>query len=319
MKHACPLCHEGKARRACLRNEMALVCSVCCSTIRNATCEGCHYFTEAKHYQNVKSVESRGAGEDFIIEVDPQIEKEVDDALVAAQAGRIEPAWNAIKDLYRNHPDNHLVCYGLGVLNALEGDHDQAIVWFDKAVAIYPYFIEALFNIAVAYKQKLDIFNAIHAFRRVVEVGGPDESLSLKAQSFIDDMANAIRGNDGVDLNTYLRSQKYFVEAFDLMERGEWKRALDGFDVCVSLVERNAPTHGNRALCLAQLGRKADALAALDRALAIDSEYRPARENHFVVQKMREGQPMNLPGFKVVNFALDEVHRKDGLKGLQSE
>lgn len=40
--------------------------------------------------------------------------------------------------------------------------------------------------------------------------------------------------------------------------------------------EKNAPTHENIGICLAQLGRKSEALAALDRALEIDPEYEVA-------------------------------------------
>ncbi|HEV2391334.1 MAG TPA: tetratricopeptide repeat protein [Verrucomicrobiae bacterium] len=52
---------------------------------------------------------------------------------------------------------------------------------------------------------------------------------------------------------------------------------------------------GNLALCLAGLGRKAEALASLDRALELDPAYEPARTNRKAIEAMREGKPF-VPG-----------------------
>jgi lipoprotein NlpI len=65
-------------------------------------------------------------------------------------------------------------------------------------------------------------------------------------------------------------------------------------------------------LCLAQLGQKAAALAALDRALEIDPTYTPAHSNRKVVETMTEGSPLENATFKSINHGLDEHLKKRG-------
>jgi hypothetical protein len=55
------------------------------------------------------------------------------------------------------------------------------------------------------------------------------------------------------------------------------------------------------------LGRKAEALAELDRALEIDPEYLPAASNRRLVEQMVEGLPMENTTFKIINFARENL------------
>ena len=202
------------------------------------------------------------------------------------------------------------MCYGIGTLHALKGDHKEAIRWFDKSIAIFPYFVEAHFNKALAHQKDLDVGNAIRAYRKVVEVGDPDDTPAKHARSFLDRMAETIRRNEGVDLDTYLESQTEFDRAFALMEQGDWLGALAGFRAGAAKNDRNAPTHGNMGLCLAKLGRKAEALAELARALDIDSQYKPAVMNRAVIERMEEGRPMDPLPLKRIDFAKERLLRK---------
>ena len=59
-----------------------------------------------------------------------------------------------------------MVNYGIVVINAFKGQYDGAIKYFIRATDIFPYLLEAHFNKAVAYKNKLDIHNMARSFRR---------------------------------------------------------------------------------------------------------------------------------------------------------
>jgi Tfp pilus assembly protein PilF len=85
---------------------------------------------------------------------------------------------------------------------------------------------------------------------------------------------------------------------------------LAGFRAAAAKTERNAPTHGNIGLCLARLGRKAEALKELDRAIAIDPRYQPAMFNRLAVERMEEGKPMAVAGFERIEFSKDQLMRK---------
>lgn len=131
-----------------------------------------------------------------------------------------------------------------------------------------------------------------------------------RAREFLANMAAAIGKDDGVDLDTYLESQDAFNHAFDLMEQGDWEEALAGFRAAAARNDRNAPTHGNIGLCLANLGRKAEALKELDRAMVIDPRYEPAKFNRVAVERMVEGKPMEVAGFERIEFSKQQVLSK---------
>lgn len=167
--------------------------------------------------------------------------------------------------MLREHPANHVVHFGVGVLHAIRGEHREAIKWFDRAIAFFPHFAEVHYNKAVACQKELDVAGAVRAFRKVVEVGDPNGPEVKCARKFLAEISAVIARNEGVDLDTYVESQDAFNQAFAVMERGDWAGALAGFRTAASKNVRNAPTYGNMGLCLAKLGRKAEALEALGR------------------------------------------------------
>jgi tetratricopeptide (TPR) repeat protein len=246
--------------------------------------------------------------------VNPELEKAVNTALELAEHGRTRDARKALTRLFGEHPDNHLVCYGMGTLDAIAGDYKESIDWFDKAISKFPYFVEAHFNKAVSYQKLFDIGNAIRAYRKVLELGDPSDTPAKDARSFLDDMASSIHQSHGIDLDSYIEAQSEFDRAFKLLEQRDWSGALAGFRASAAWNDRSAPTHGNMGLCLAQLGHKARALAEFDLALQIDPGYRPAATNRAAAESMKEGIPLNVSRFKIVEFAKDRFLRASGSK-----
>lgn len=308
MKARCPVCGERKAQRDCHRQAGQSICGPCCAGLRGAECGDCRHYAAAERYAADRRRSGEPPGGDFLIEIDPEVEDAVNAALDLARRGRRGKAAKALEGLLAEHPRNHIVCFGAGTLCALQEDHAAAIEWFDKALAIYPYFVEAHFNKAVAHQKLLDLAGTIRAYRKVVQFGEPEDETTRHARSFLDDLAAAIRRDEGVDLDTYMESQDAFNQAFAAMERRDWGRALAGFRAAAAKNDRNAPTHGNMGLCLAWLGRKAEALAALDRALAVDPDYQPARTNRAVVERMEEGRPLGVD-FMSIDYARQQLER----------
>jgi tetratricopeptide (TPR) repeat protein len=59
---------------------------------------------------------------------------------------------------------------------------------------------------------------------------------------------------------------------------------------------------GNLALCHAFLGDKQKALETLDKALAIDPEYLPARQNKAIILALPEGESRPQGGIKTIGY-----------------
>ena len=277
---------------------------MCCAAIRDAACGDCvHYGAAQQHQAARESRPARSAGlpgGEFLIELDPVVDAAVDAALALAERGETKQARAKLTRLLREQPRNHVVCFGMGTLHTAENDPPRAIEWFDKAIAIFPYMVEAHYNKAVAYKELLDLPNSIRAFREVVKVGSSDDPNVQSALSILDDFEAGIREQEGIDMETFLVSADNFQVAFDLMRWSKWQQACDGFRKVIAMNERNVASHGNLGLCYAQLGHKAKALAELDRALELDPGYNIARTNRKVVATMTEGKPLGPAAFRIV-------------------
>ncbi|MDO8543867.1 MAG: tetratricopeptide repeat protein [Opitutaceae bacterium] len=312
MKTTCPICNERNAKRRCWRKNMEEICPLCCAGMRGTECGNCPHYGEAQKYDSARRASAAPSGKDFIIELNPKAEEAVNAALELAERGDVRRAGDALARLLQEYPRDHMARYGMGTLHAIKGEHQEAIRYFDQAIAIFPYFTEAHYNRAAACQKQLDIAGAIRGFRKVVEIGDSNDTPAKQARSNLGKIAAIIRQTEGVDFEIYIESQEAFDRAFALMEQGDWWRALAGFRASAAKHDRNAPTHGNLGLCLAKLGRKAEALAELDRALEINPRYEPAVLNRVAVERMEEGQPLQTAEFMTINYSREKVLRERG-------
>ncbi|MEN8255417.1 MAG: tetratricopeptide repeat protein [Verrucomicrobiota bacterium] len=310
MKKKCPVCNQGKPRRDCHLKGDETICSRCCAEMRGNPCGDCPHYIEALRHEAERWRANNLPDGHFIAEINPEAQDAVDAALDLALDERFDEAFEDMEKLVGEYPRNHDVCYGMGTLYGMAGNHGESVEWFKKAVAILPYFPEAHFNMAVAYQKICQLGSMAEAFRKAVEYGDPEEEYYQSAKSQLEHMAKVIMENEGVDLDSYIASSREFNRAFELMEERRWEAALDGFRAAIACHDRNAPTHGNMGLCLANLGHKADALAELDRALEIDPEYEPAMTNRLVVEQMVEGHPLEGVGFKAIEFSREKLERE---------
>jgi tetratricopeptide (TPR) repeat protein len=309
MKTKCPKCGTGKARRRCAREGHAEICSECCASIRDADCGDCTHYAAARQYEDRSHVSARSSDGHFMMEISPEVQDAVNTALEIAQRGKTQMAMSTLTGLLHDHPLNHDVAFGIGVVHAIQGEHEESIQWFDKAIAIYPYSVEAYYNKAVAFQKLLDAPNCIRSYQKVVAIGSPDDPEVAKARAQVERMATAILKTEGIALDAYLRAGDKFNHAFELMQRGDWQGALRGFRASAAINDRNAPCHGNMGLCHAWMGHKAEALAELDRALEIDPKYQPARLNRQLVEQMEEGRPLAYKG-QIINHALERFREQ---------
>jgi tetratricopeptide (TPR) repeat protein len=305
MKKKCPVCKTGKARRDCRLKDGEVICSRCCAEIRGSECGECPHYEEAMLHAM-----RRDAGlpdGHFIAEINPEVQEDVDSALELALQGDLSEAFDMMERLADENPRNHDVCYGMGCLYGLSDEHAKSIPWFEKALSIFPYMGEAYYNLGIAYQKAYNLGRMIKSLRKAVQYGDPQEEYYTAAGEQLENVEQIIGRNEGVDLDSYVASSDKFEAAFELMEEGQWGAALKGFKAAAGHNEKNAPTHGNLGICLALLGRKAEALAALNRALEIDPEYGPALGNRMLVEGMEEGTPLEGVGYQFINYSVEQV------------
>jgi tetratricopeptide (TPR) repeat protein len=178
----------------------------------------------------------------------------------------------------------------MGVIRALQERYAEALAHFDRAITIFPYFVEAWFNKGAAHQKRLEIGPMIRAFQKVIELGDPSDDIVEQASRVIRSLDEQIRADKGFSFERYVQLMDIFDEAFAAMQNREWERAVAGFQKVVAADPGHTQSHGNMGLCYAFLGRKREALAALDRALQLDPGYELARTNRIGVLAMQEGE-----------------------------
>ena len=288
MSTKCAICSRVKGKRICKNHDGQLICPPCCGENRGGRCEGCEYYERGKHFQELRNA-SAGQKE-FIIEIKEEIDEAVDRAMAALERKKFSKAEKILNRLMQTDPKYHMVLYGMGVLFAMQKQYDAAIEYFKKAVDASPIFVEAHYNLAVAYKSIFDIANMIRVFKRVLALSQPRTEYYTQAQDMIQMMEKSMRENNGPGLDAFINAQDEFDRAFHLMEKGEWKNAIKGFERSIRWHATLPQPYGNMGICYAKMGKKRAALAAFEKALEIDPKYEPAILNKAATEELKEGQ-----------------------------
>jgi tetratricopeptide (TPR) repeat protein len=293
----CSICFRVKGRRVCKLQDDSLICDVCCAKTRTAICEGCMYYSQAEKYQKEKQKSNK-----FIAVIDPEVDESVDQALAMIEKGKVRSGENLISELLNIYPNIHTVQFAMGVVRLIQSRYDEAISYFDKAIEIFPYYVEAWFNKAAAHQKRLELVETIKAYQQVVQLGDPSEDFVRQAQEFIRNMERQIKGQCGLSLDEYFKVKEIFDDAFAAMERMEWEKAIRGFQSVLSFDPNHTQSYGNLGICYAHLSRKEEALRALNKALELDPHYEPALLNRKIVSSLKDGETLASVQFKTVDY-----------------
>ncbi len=299
-KMKCVICISAKGKRSCKIREGSPVCSGCCAKIRNSDCGGCSYYADAEKYGFDKMKKSNF--KDFTALIDPELDKAVDDALRLAEKGNLANGEALLIGLMEKYPNVYKVQYGMGTLHAMKGNYAESVFFLNKCLETFPYFVEAWFNKAVSHKNLLDLGNTIKSFRKVTEFGERGDHLVITAQKALADMEMSISRDYGLSLDIYLRSMDEFGSAFSQMQNKEYEKAIAGFRNVLQFNKNHPQSYGNIGLCCSFLGKREEALAAFDKALAIDPNYQPAQTNKAILLSLPDGEKMPDSYIKTVDF-----------------
>ena len=302
-KEKCIICLNAKGKRVCKINDNSIICPICCAKIRTSNCDGCIHYTKAEKYAKEKSLKQKS--QKFIMTIDYEIDKKMDIALAMVEKGDIQSGESIISALLNDHSHVDMVQYGMGVVCSMKKQYGKAITYFDKAIKINPYFVEAWFNKGAAHQKRLELGDTIKAYQKVIEFGDPSEHFVVHAKGFIVDLAKNIKKSIGLTMNDYLKSMDTFTDAYTSMERMDWEKALSGFRKVLSMNPQHTQSYSNIGICYGQLGKKQEALAALEKALELDPEYEPAIINLKVISSLANGEKLPSSKFMSVDYYKD--------------
>ena len=295
MKHTCVICQKTKGKRICRVRGDAVVCSPCCASVRNQDCKDCQHYIFAQKYETSKyrpSEDSHSEPRHFLAEINEEVEESVNVALRYIESGRFQKGEKILQNLMEIHPHNHLVHYAMGTLYAVQGQHDKAIAYFDNDTDIFPYFVEAYFNKAVAYKEKVDIRNMVRTFQKVIEIGDPGTVYVHQAKQFLADFKKNILKHEGLTIEDYFKGMDHFEEGVKSMSQKNWEQAISSFKNRLLINENHPQSYGNMGICYAYLGQRKLALKSFDKALALDPKYELAVVNRAIVESFNEGEKL---------------------------
>jgi tetratricopeptide (TPR) repeat protein len=251
--------------------------------------------------------------EHFITELRPDLDEAVDRALQRLDRGEGNQVEPEIAQLLERFPDYHMTNYAMGIYHAtVEKDWPAAIHFLEKAVAIFPLFPEAHFNLGMVSRQACDILKSVEAFRAAERYSRDDEIAGMARKEL--EWFEKILLEDGVfqSLDAFVANAKLFNRAFQGLCDRRFGEAVELFERVLSENPKHVQSWGNLALACAGLGRRSDALACFDRALELDPDYEPAISNRRVTEKMREGEPFIAEAIRQVEFYADRLRTASG-------
>ena len=289
-RHECAICQKAKGKRLCKIKEKSFICTKCCAENRGNSCSGCSYYAQAEKYalEKIKKSDFKH----FTAMIDPEVDEKVNNALAYVEKGNIHEGERLLTQQIKQHPNLHIVQYGMGTVLAMKGDYSESIKHFNKALEIFPYFVEAWFNKGNSQKNLFDVGGAIYSFQKVIQFGDPKDSFVKSANQIVQEMETIIYSDTGLSLDFYIQSMNDFNSAFSKMQKRDYDKAIAGFQKVASINTKNAQTFGNLGLCYAFQGQKEKALEAFEQSLLIDPKYQPAIENKRILLSLKDGEKL---------------------------
>jgi len=231
----------------------------------------------------------------FTVELSPEVQEKTDRVLGRLQQGEREGIYAELLALARQHPLQHWPQFGLGVYElSVNNDPAAAAPFFERAVEIFPYFAEGHYNLAACMMKQGDVRKAVESYRKAIRYTG-DADIANRAREQLKFMESLVVKNEPfATLEEYVANQELFEEAFASLSRRDFGPAAEGFRKVLQQNPNHVQSYGNLGLAYAGLGRKAEALKCLDKALELDPDYGPARSNRRIIERMEEGQPQSV-------------------------
>jgi tetratricopeptide (TPR) repeat protein len=192
-------------------------------------------------------------------------------ALKAYQAGKLTEAEQLCLKILSADPDSAPTLNFLAIINSALGRNDAALSNADRALTLWPDFVEALVNRGIALYELKRFGDALADYDRAIALR-PDRADTLVNRG--NTLGKLRRHEDALaSYDDALKLQPNYVEA--LYNRGlalhkleRFGEALASYDRALAVQPDHAKTHRSRGATLHDLKQYREALKSYDRALA---------------------------------------------------
>jgi Flp pilus assembly protein TadD len=178
--------------------------------------------------------------------------------------------------------DNFIAHNNLGNVLFLQGDVDEAITHYQKAMLIRPDYAEAYYNLALALLKKGDVDAAIIQYQRALQIK-PDDAFVHN------NLGNALCQKGDVDAaivqyQKALQIKPDYAEACynlgnALLKKGDVDAAITQYQTVLQLAPDNPEAHNDLGGALLQKGSMDEAIPHFQTALQFQPNYAEAQNN----------------------------------------
>lgn len=179
----------------------------------------------------------------------------------------------------RINPDYKEACYQIGKCYGYEDNYPVAKVWMDKAIAIDGNFLTAYKWRGIINGEMKNYEDAVRDFNAAIQLDPMNADLYVRrakqneSLGRLDDALRDLRFAYDLEpgaVRTLLYLGNVYVKA------GQGKQALEYYDRAITAKPTYDDAYARKADALAGMGRDADALAAVEKAIEV-STYKPER------------------------------------------
>ncbi|MGI5992127.1 MAG: tetratricopeptide repeat protein [Methanosarcina sp.] len=155
------------------------------------------------------------------------------------------------------------------------GDYEEAIKAFDKAIEIDSQSSEVWNNKGLCLTNLGDYEKAMKAYDKAIEIDSQsleawyNKGLALKS---LDNYEEAIKAFDkAIEVNSH-DSDAWYNKGYSLECLGNYEEAIKAFDKVIEIDPQDSYAWYNKGTCLAHLSNNKAAVKALDKAIEIDPQ-----------------------------------------------
>ncbi len=255
---------------------------------------------------------------------------------------QMDAAGKLYQEIIQQYPDNAEAWYGLGRVQAAQGDYKTAAVSLAKACELVPQFGAAQFALATAYRKLGEPARAAEHFKLYKENAAivPPEVDPVRTavrqldQSAVADIRHGIAMADAGNLEGAIHQHlkaiqadpkvvQAYINLIQLYARnGEIDKAIQAYHEAVALDPNRADCYYNYGVLMFQMRKYPEAEQAMKKAIEINPSFPEAHDNlgylfaiqgHFdeAISEYRKALGAR-PNFRLARFHIGQIYANQG-------